>query len=77
LPVIHHKRKRQAIEVACLLAGFGICSICIQLLVNRFAYPGGMVPAVGFFGLFPIAAGFGIAAGLERVARGTDGRIMA
>jgi hypothetical protein len=77
LPLIHEKRKRQAIEVACLLAGFGICSLYIQLLVNRYEYPGGMVPAIGFFGLFPIALGFGVAAGLERAVRGKDARIVA
>jgi hypothetical protein len=67
LPLIRNQRKRQAIEVACLAAGFGICTLFIQLLVHRFENPtAGIVPAIGFFGLFPIAVGFGIAAGLER-----------
>jgi hypothetical protein len=77
LPIIHHKRKRQAIEVACLLAGFGICTLYMQVLVNHFAYSGGMLPAIAFFGLFPIAVGFGVAAGLERAVRGSDDRIIA
>jgi len=78
LPVIHRKGKRQLIEVACLGAGFGICSLFIQLLVNRFTSPvSGMIPAIGFFGLVPIALGFGIAAALERAARNTTRQIVA
>jgi len=78
LPLIHHKRKRQVIEVACLAAGFGICSLFIQLLVHRLENSSvGIVPAIGFFGLLPIALGFGIACGLERAARGTTTRIRA
>jgi hypothetical protein len=77
LPVIHDKHKRSLIETACLLAGVGICTLYIQLLVHRFEVPGGIVPAIGFFGLFPIAIGFGVAAGLERAARNTTGQFIA
>jgi len=79
LPLIQNKRKRQMIEVACLAAGFGICTLFIQLLVHHFENPatGGIVPAIGFFGLLPIALGFGIACGLERAARETKEQIIA
>jgi hypothetical protein len=70
LPVIHHKRKREAIEAAFLLAGFALCTFFVQLVLPHFEVgPDRIIPAVDFFGLFPIAVGFGIACGLERALR--------
>jgi hypothetical protein len=68
LPAIRSKRKLQLAQVLCLAAGFGLCTLYIQLIVNRLAYSDGMIPAVGFFGIFFIALGFGVAAGLDRAA---------
>jgi hypothetical protein len=68
LPVIHPRRKRQIIEVVCLLAGFGISTFYVQLILPFFERRGEgmMLPAVGFFAIFPIAVGFALAAALER-----------
>jgi hypothetical protein len=77
LPVIHPKRKLRVAQILSLGAGFGLCTLHIQLVVNRFAYTDGMVPAVGFFGVFFIALGFALAAGLDRAARKTSDEIMA
>lgn len=75
LPVIHQKRKREAIESVCLLAGFGLCTFFVQLILPHFeGGPDRIIPAIGFFGLFPIAVGFGIACGLERALRIATGK---
>jgi hypothetical protein len=75
LPAIHRKRKREAIETVCLLAGFGLCTFFVQLILPHFeGSPDRIVPAIGFFGLFPIALGFGIACGLERALRIATGK---
>ena len=76
LPVIHSTRKLHAAQIFCLVVGFGVCTLFIQLIVNRFAYTDGIVPAVGFFGIFFIALGLAVAAGLGRAARNA-GEIMA
>ena len=77
LPVIRPKRKLYAAQILCLAAGFGLCTLHIQFVVNRFAYADGMIPAVGFFGTFFIALGFAAAAGLDRSARRKSDEIMA
>jgi hypothetical protein len=77
LPVIRPKRKLYVAQILCLAAGFGLCTLHIQLVVNRFAYTDGMVPAAGFFGIFFIALGFAAAAGLDRAARKGPDEIMA
>jgi len=69
LPVIRSRSKLQLAQVLCLAVGFGLCTLHVQLIVNRFAHADGMVPAVGFFGVFFIAIGFAAAAGLDRAAR--------
>ena len=75
LPVIRQKRKREAIESAILLAGFGLCTFFVQLILPHFeGSPDRIIPAIGFFGLFPIAVGFGIACGLERALRIATGK---
>jgi hypothetical protein len=75
LSVIHQKRKREAIETACLLAGFGLCTFFVQLILPHFeGGPDRITPPIGFFGLFPIALGFGIACGLERALRIATGK---
>jgi hypothetical protein len=68
-PVIYSKRKLQVAQMVCLAAGFGLCTLHIQLVVNRFDSADGIVPAVGFYGIFFIALGFAGAAGLDRAAR--------
>jgi len=77
LPVIRPRRKRYVAQILCLAAGFGLCTLHIQLVVNRFASTDGMVPAVGFFGIFFIALGLAVAAGLDRVTRKTPNEISA
>lgn len=69
LPVIPSKQKRWAMEILCLLLGFGISTFYVQVIVHRFEVPGGMLPAIGFWAVFPIAIGFGIACGIEEAAR--------
>lgn len=70
LPVIAKKTSRWAAQLACLVAGFGLCTLYVQVLVHRFedGSNNGIVPSIGFFGLFFIALGFGVACGLERAA---------
>lgn len=78
LPVIQNKRKRQAIEVACLLGGFGLCTLFVQIVVPHFdSGPDRILPPVGFFGLFPIAVGLCLASGLEQAVRRAARRITA
>jgi hypothetical protein len=71
LPVIPNKRKRLTIEIACLLLGFGATTFYMQIILPVFDIRrDGMIPAVGFWGLLPIAIGLGLAAGFERAVRG-------
>jgi len=77
LPVIHAKRKLQVTQVMCLAAGFVLCSIYIQVFVHYFERGDGIVPSTGFFGIFFIALGFALAAGLDRAARKTSDEIRA
>jgi len=76
LPVIQSTRKLHAAQIFCLAVGFGVCTLFIQLVVPRFAPADGIVPAVGFFGVFFIALGFAAAAGLGRAVR-NSGEVMA
>jgi len=76
-PVIHSRRRLHIAQILCLAAGFGLCTLHIELIVNRFAHADGMVPAVGFFGIFFIALGFAAAAGLDRASRKMSGEIAA
>jgi hypothetical protein len=71
LPVILSKRKRQMIEVACLAAGFGIGTLCVQLIRPHFERLSDdrMLPAVVLFAILPIAVGVVLAAGLELAGR--------
>lgn len=77
LPGIRSKRKLHVAQILCLAAGFGVCTLHIQLVVNRFVHADGMVPAVGFFGIFFIALGFAAAAGLDRASRKNSDEILA
>jgi hypothetical protein len=77
LPVIQAKRKLQGAQVMCLSAGFVLCTIYVQVFVHHFERGDGIVPPMGFFGIFFIALGFALAAGLDRAARRTSGEIMA
>lgn len=77
LPIILEKRKRQAVEVACLLAGFGICTFYVQVIVHRFERPGQMLPVIGFWGILPIAVGFALACAIERAAQRSKAQINA
>jgi hypothetical protein len=71
LPLIRPKRKRRVIEVACLAAGFGIGTLCVQLIRPHFERLSDdrMLPAVVLFAIFPIAVGVVLAAGLERTGK--------
>ncbi|HEY2081485.1 MAG TPA: permease prefix domain 1-containing protein [Verrucomicrobiae bacterium] len=126
LPIIPRKRKRQIIEVACLLAGLGLCTFYVQIILPHFErgpdriIPGrtwtlppvgrsparpvpylvrnaqdrrlalivprkpgsqsrdtSIIPVIGFFGLLPIAIGFGLACGLARAAQRAPEEITA
>ena len=68
-PVIPRAGKRFAIQAACIAAGFGICTLYIQLIVSQFERPGQVIPVIGFWGVLPIACGFGLASALERAVR--------
>ena len=69
VPVISRAGKRLAIQAACIAAGFGICTLYIQLIVSQFERPGQAIPVIGFWGVLPIACGFGLASALERAVR--------
>ena len=69
VPVISRASKRLAIQAACIAAGFGICTLYIQLIVSQFERPGQVIPVIGFWGILPIACGFGLASALERAVR--------
>ena len=78
LPVIHPGRKLQAMQVLCLLAGFGISTFYVQLILPHFEHSADrIIPPIGFLGIFPIAVGLAVAAGLDRAARGTGEQIVA
>ena len=78
LPIVQPKRKREFIQVTCLLAGFGISTFYVQVILPHFERHGdGMIPAIGFFAVFPIAIGFALAAGLDRAARRDSEPILA
>jgi len=78
LPVIHRKRKLQVWQVACLAAGFAVSTFYIQVILPYFQRStDGMIPAIGFFAIFPIAVGLALAAGLDRAARKTSDEITA
>ena len=70
LPVLPNKRARNIVGAACILAGF----VCSNLFGN-FVLPHferqleGRVPAIGFWLVFPIAVGFGLAGGIQEAAR--------
>ena len=70
--MIQPKRKLFAMQAACLAAGFAVSTFYVQIILHRFE-PGrdGMIPAVGFLAIFPIAVGLALAAGLDRAARKT------
>jgi len=71
LPVIHPKRKRQVVQVGCLLAGFAVSVFYVQVILQPYFEhrADGMLPPVGFLAIFPIAVGFALAAGLDLAAR--------
>jgi hypothetical protein len=69
LPVISRTGKRFAVQGASIAAGFGICALYVQLVVQHFERPDHVIPVIGFWGIFPIAAGFGIASAIEQAAR--------
>lgn len=70
LPAIFPERKRVALQLACLLVGFGVCTFYVQVILPHFQrQPDGMLPPAGFWGLIPIAIGFGLVSGLEKAAR--------
>jgi hypothetical protein len=78
LPVIHPKRKLQAAQVACLAAGFAISTFYVQVILPHFDRTrDGLIPAIGFFAIFPIAVGLALAAGLDRAARSRTDQVMA
>lgn len=76
LPVIPRTGKRFAIQVACIAAGFGICTLYVQLIVIRFARPNEAIPVIGFWGLVAIALGFAIASALEQAVRRSRAEIL-
>lgn len=77
LPVIVSKGKRWMAEVACLLVGFGVATFYVQVIVQHFDTRHEGLPAIGFWAVFPIAIGFGLACGLERAAQEGTERITA
>jgi hypothetical protein len=72
LPVISNKRKRVAVALACMVAGWGMCALFVQLIVHRFERPDHMVPVIAFFGILPIAIGSVLANAIEQAARRTN-----
>jgi len=78
LPVIYPKRKLLAAQAICLAVGFGVSTFYVQLILPHFERSvDRIIPAIGFFGIFPIAVGLALAAGLDRAARKTSGGITA
>lgn len=70
LPMIAQKRKRISVEVACFFSGYVIAMLYVQFIVPHFEHsPDRMIPAVGFWALFPIAVGLSVACGIERAAK--------
>ena len=70
LPVVQPRRKLQAVQVACLAAGFAVSTFYVQVILHPYFEhrADGMLPPVGFLAIFPIAVGFALAAGLDRAA---------
>jgi len=78
LPVVHAKRKLHAWQVCCVVAGFAVSTFYVQLILPHFdRVHDGMIPAIGFFAIVPIAIGLALAAGLDRAARGASNEILA
>jgi len=78
LPVIHSKRKLLAMQVASLAVGITVSTFYVQVILRNFDRArDGMIPAIGFLAIFPIAVGLALAAGLDRAARKTSDEITA
>lgn len=69
LPVIHSKRKLLTMQVASLAAGIAVSTFYVQVILHSFERArDGVIPAIGFLAIFPIAVGLALAAGLDRAA---------
>lgn len=69
VPAIPYKRKRWLIEAGCLLLGFGFTTFYVQVILPHFDRSlDRIIPAIGFWGVFPLAIGFGLACAVERAA---------
>jgi len=78
LPVIRGKRKLHLLQVTCLGVGIAVSTYYCQSILPHFdRVHDGMIPAVGFFTIFPLAIGLALAAGLDRAARRSSGEIVA
>jgi hypothetical protein len=76
LPVIPRIGRRFAVQLACIAAGFGICALYVQVFVHQFERPNQMVPVIAFWGILPIAMGFGLASALEQGVRRSQMKII-
>jgi hypothetical protein len=53
-----------------MASAFGVATLYVQIIVPRVATPvEGMLPAVGYFAMVPVAIGFCLALGFEQAAR--------
>ena len=77
LPAIQDKAKRYAAQIACLLAGIALGTVYFQIIVRHFGHSDGSLPAIGIWSVIPVAAGFGLACGLECATRRSMTRIKA
>ncbi len=69
LPALPNKRTINIVGSACILLGF-VCSnlFCNFVLPHFERQLEGRIPAIGFWAVFPIAIGFGLACGIQEAA---------
>jgi len=66
LPAMPNPRKRTASALLCIALGFIASTLFAQFVLPHFeANRDGQIPAIGFWLLFPIAVGFGLACGIR------------
>jgi hypothetical protein len=76
LPVVHSRRKLFVWQITSLAAGIAVSTFYVQVILPAMiGMRDGVIPAIGFLAIFPIAVGLALAAGLDRAARKTSDKI--
>jgi hypothetical protein len=75
LPVLPNPGKRMTLGFLFIVSGFVCSSLFAQIILPNFERNrDGQIPAIGFWLLFPIAVGFGLAGGIQEAASAQTAR---